>query len=114
MYFDDTTNYFNDFTRWLHLPPNPEHVAMGLQDDAQHCERLLFTSGGALRAPKCFFYILDWIFPDDDSPPTLTDPDSEENLIFLTSGHDPAPQPITTSPVPDTPHSRPPSTHPQH
>eukprot|EP00980_Cylindrotheca_fusiformis_P017303 scaffold5360_cov169-Cylindrotheca_fusiformis.AAC.1 len=86
MYFDDTTNYFNDFTRWLAT----ETVALGLQEDAQHWERLLYsTSGGALRAPKCFYYILNWIFPDDDSParlkstPDSDDSDSDIDLIRL-------------------------------
>eukprot|EP00980_Cylindrotheca_fusiformis_P015420 scaffold4342_cov68-Cylindrotheca_fusiformis.AAC.2 len=105
MYFDDTTNYFNDFTRWLYCPPNRQEIALGLQKDAQHWERLLYTSGGALRAPKCFYYLLEWMFPGDDSPPRLVEPaveaddeeegrDTVDDLIVLTSGTEEIDQPI--------------------
>eukprot|EP00980_Cylindrotheca_fusiformis_P007672 scaffold1608_cov91-Cylindrotheca_fusiformis.AAC.2 len=101
MYFDDTTNYFNDFIRWLQRLPSPEQLAGGLQEDAQRWERLLYTSGGALRAPKCFFYLLNWTF-DDQEQGSLLPPDEETELLFLTSGNDAREHPIRQMEPSDT------------
>jgi hypothetical protein len=45
-----------------------------LQIDAQHWEKLLFTSGGKLELSKCFFYIMHWKFSPEGIP-SLTSKD---------------------------------------
>jgi hypothetical protein len=50
-------------------PQNLTELANNLQADAQHWEKLLFTSGGKLELSKCFFYnIMHWEFTDDGIP----------------------------------------------
>jgi hypothetical protein len=39
-------------------------IILLLEKDAQHWEKLLYTSGGKLEIPKCCFAIFQWLFDD--------------------------------------------------
>ena len=56
-FVDDATNFLND----LNCPPMDEvTLSHSLQSLAQSWERLLYTTGGALKPQKCFYYLLLW------------------------------------------------------
>ena len=84
MFIDDNTNYSNHFLSWLHKPPTTTTLRDTLEHDAQIWERLLWTSGGLLKLPKCLFYLMHWSF-DDEGKATLTDKKYLPDM-HLTSG----------------------------
>ncbi len=57
-FVDDAANVLNDAEQ-THPLDEPTLVS-NLQSMAQAWERLLFTTGGALKLPKCFCYIVIW------------------------------------------------------
>jgi 23S rRNA pseudoU1915 N3-methylase RlmH len=63
-FVDDTDVAVNDTGKQL----TSRELAQVLQTDAQHWEKLLFTSGGKLELSKCFFYIMYWKFTEDGMP----------------------------------------------
>ena len=56
-----------------------------MQDIAQHCKQLLFTTGGALALEKCFYVALEWSFSNDEHK--LKDPGDLQTSVQLTSGN---------------------------
>jgi hypothetical protein len=77
-FVDDTNMAINDSEK----PSNLSELATTLQIDAQHREKLLFTSGRKLELSKCIFYITHWEFTEDGLP-QLT-PKSDIPHKFLT------------------------------
>jgi ribonuclease HI len=63
-FVDDTTTFCNT---------NPDALKAELQANAQQWESILYSSGGALELPKCFYYIMDWSF-DENGQPYLKEP----------------------------------------
>jgi hypothetical protein len=63
-FVDDTDVAVNDATQKY----TTSELAQVLQTDAQHWEKLLFTSGGKLELSKCFFNIMYWTFSEDGIP----------------------------------------------
>ena len=57
-----------------------------MQTAAQHWERLLFASGGALALQKCFFYLLDWTWDGHGCPSLRPNSDSPDITLLMTSG----------------------------
>jgi hypothetical protein len=84
MFVDDNTNYSNKFLPWLHTPPEPTVVRDMIQHDAQTWERLLWTSGGLLKLPKCLYYLMIWMF-DAEGTACLT-PSLDLPSMELSSG----------------------------
>jgi len=84
MFVDDNTNYSNKFLPWLYTPPEPTVVRDMIQHDAQTWERLLWTSGGLLKLPKCLYYLMLWTF-DAEGMASLT-PSSDLPTMELSSG----------------------------
>jgi hypothetical protein len=70
-----------------------KELAAVLQIDAQHWEKLLFTSGGKLELNKCFFYILFWQFSSDGQP-SLTKKAQLPYKLMLHQGNDRQPTEI--------------------
>ena len=87
MFFDDNTNYNNNFIGNLETLQNPEQAVTLLEKDTQHWERLLGSSGGKLKFIKCGYYVMLWTF-DAEGNTTLTD---SKNIptIYLTSENSP-------------------------
>jgi hypothetical protein len=73
-FVDDTDLAVNDAGQVL----NPQELTTTLQTDAQHWEKLLFTSGRKLELTKCFFYLMYWKFSDDGIPSLI----SKESLTY--------------------------------
>ena len=92
MFIDDNTNYSNRFLTWLHKPPTAATLRDTLEHDAQIWERLLWTSGGLLKLPKCLYYLMHWTF-DDEGKATLTDKEFLPDM-HLTSGDSIRPEKI--------------------
>jgi hypothetical protein len=64
-FVDDTTNWTNRFLQQLSRHKDPitiESIHSDLAATAQCWEKLRHTSGGKLELPKCFFYIVSWLF----------------------------------------------------
>ena len=59
-FVDDTTSQHNQFK--MDKQPSLEDLLQGMQHDAQLWNNLLWSSGGALELPKCFYQILFWNF----------------------------------------------------
>ena len=57
-----------------------------MQENAQHWEKLLYTTGGALAVEKCFFVAMDWEIANDEM--VLKQAHSEDLKIQLKTGHD--------------------------
>jgi hypothetical protein len=68
-----------------------EEIALGLQEETQVWECLLYTTGGALELSKCFYYIIAYDFHKNGAPVLLAPEDMPGIQILLTSGSDPAP-----------------------
>ena len=92
MYLDDNTNYSNDFVKWLAQPPSALENLERLRHDAQTWERLLWTTGGLLKLPKCLYYLIQWTFDQEGVPRMLKA--AELPQLRLTSGRAPTPKPI--------------------
>jgi hypothetical protein len=69
----------------------PQEIAIGLQEEAQVWERLLYTTGGALELSKCFYYIIAYDFNKNGVPVLLTPEAMPDTQISLTNGSDPTP-----------------------
>jgi hypothetical protein len=82
-FVDDTDVAVND----AETPYTAQELAQVLQIDAQHWEKLLFTSGGKLELTKCFFYLMYWKF-DDDGLPSLTKKADLPHKLMLYQGND--------------------------
>jgi hypothetical protein len=82
-FVDDTDVQVND----AKTPYTAQELAQVLQIDAQHWEKLLFTSGGKLELNKCFFYLLYWEF-DDDGKPRLKKKADLPHKLMLHQGND--------------------------
>lgn len=65
MFFDDNTNYNNNFKANLETLQDPQQAVLSLAEDTQHWERLLGSSGGKLKFAKCGFYIMLWDFDEE-------------------------------------------------
>jgi hypothetical protein len=85
MFIDDNTNYSNRFLPWLQQLPTVTILRDTLERDAQSWERLLRTSGGLLKLPKCLYYLMKWDF-DDEGKATLANKQDLPNM-HLTSGN---------------------------
>jgi hypothetical protein len=75
-FVDDTDVAVNDSEK----PYSPGKLAAILQQDAQHWEKLLFTSGGKLELSKCFFYLMHWKFSSDGTPSLTRKSDLPDSL----------------------------------
>ena len=62
MFFDNNTNYNNNFIANLETLQDPEQAVTLLEKDTQHWERLLESSGGKLKFIKCGYYVMLWNF----------------------------------------------------
>jgi hypothetical protein len=82
-FVDDTDVAVNDTKQ----PKTLLQLTQLLQTDAQHWEKLLFTSGGKLELTKCFFYMLYWKF-DEDGMPTLTPKAEIPHKLMLYQGNE--------------------------
>ena len=56
-FVDDATNLLNDLGR---EPMTEETLVKSLQAMAQTWEKLLFSSGGALKPSKCYWFAITW------------------------------------------------------
>jgi hypothetical protein len=77
-FVDDTTHWINNFRESL---SEVEHLAVLItqtKETAQWWEELLNAVGGKLELPKCFLYLVHWIFNDKGEPTVV-------NLILLPS-----------------------------
>ena len=83
MFFDDNTNYNNNFTANLNTLQDPQQAVTSLEKDTQHWERLLGSSGGKLKFIKCGYYIMLWTFDDKGMATLNTSRDIPD--MFLTS-----------------------------
>lgn len=61
-FVDDTNGNVNSFTQ--DIQPPIQDLIRKMQHDAQLWHDLLWSSGGALELPKCFYQILHWDFLD--------------------------------------------------
>ena len=84
-YVDDTSTGVNDA---MHEEPLhwTEMLAL-MQSVAQIWERLLYSSGGALELPKCFWYLMYWEWVN--GRPRLVPNVAMPGMIALTQGHIP-------------------------
>jgi hypothetical protein len=84
-YVDDTSIGITDATMDEPLPL-PDMFA-NMQDVAQKWERILYSSGGALELPKCFWYLIywEWVNGRPQMMPNLSTP----GVIALTQGQVP-------------------------
>jgi ribonuclease HI len=57
-FVDDATNLLNDISNTT--PMDEQTLVNALQTLAQMWERLLFSTGGALKPPKCFWFAITW------------------------------------------------------
>jgi hypothetical protein len=85
-FVDDTDVAVND----AETARTAQELATVLQMDAQHWEKLLFTSGGKLELNKCFFCLLHWKFSEDGQP-SLTPKAQLPCKLMLHQGNDPMP-----------------------
>ena len=85
MFFDDNTNYNNNFLANLENNQDPEQAVTSLGKDTQHWERLLSSSGGKLKFIKCGYYVILWNF-DTEGNATMTPAEQIPNM-YLTSGN---------------------------
>jgi hypothetical protein len=81
-------------------PYTSSELAQVLQIDAQHWEKLLFTSGGKLELTKCFFYIMYWQFSEDGLP-QLTNKVQLPHKLLLKQGNDTEPTEIDQKDCPE-------------
>jgi hypothetical protein len=88
-FVDDTDVAVNDTEERL----TSREMARVLHTDAQHWEKLLFTSGGKLELSKCFFYIMYWKFTEDGMP-SLTPKTELPHKFMLNQGSDTEPTEI--------------------
>ena len=72
-FVDDVTGWANRFLAHLdsHITDYYQ-VAQDLQNAGQWWEELLHASGGKLELPKCFFYMVVWLFDSEGRPRTAT------------------------------------------
>jgi hypothetical protein len=68
------------------------HTLSHLQTIAQHWERLLFTTGGALNLSKCFSYSMSW--KQTKGYPALASITQTPGDLTLTTGYEQIPKPI--------------------
>jgi len=68
------------------------HTLSHLQKIAQHWERLLFTTGGALNLHKCFWYLMSW--KQTKGYPTLASIPQTPGDLTLTAWYGQTPEPI--------------------
>lgn len=60
MFFDDKTNYNNNFLQDLKTKQDSATSVQSLGLDSQHWERILGTSEGKLKFIKCGYYVMIW------------------------------------------------------
>jgi hypothetical protein len=72
-FVDDTTHWINNFKDSLAEVEHLTELIMQTKETAQWWEELLNTVGGKLELPKCFFYLVHWIF-NDEGEPTIVNP----------------------------------------
>jgi hypothetical protein len=82
--------FVDDTTIWQNLHDNLETLSRGsigeiadrLKTAAQWWEQLLHATGGQLELPKCFFYLLHWVF-DSEGRARLATPEELNITISL-------------------------------
>ena len=84
-FVDDSANGVSDAHQEVPMPV-PEIVGH-LQHTAQTWERILFSSGGSLNIPKCFWYLVYWEWPQ--GRPTMMNSVSAPGIVALTQGNSP-------------------------
>jgi hypothetical protein len=72
-FVDDTTHWINNFKKSLSEVEHLTELIVQTKETAQWWEELLNTVGGKLELPKCFFYLVHWIF-NDEGEPTIVNP----------------------------------------
>jgi hypothetical protein len=72
-FVDDTTHWINNFQESLAEVEHLSDLITQTKITAQWWEELLNTLGGKLELPKCFFYLVHWIF-NDEGEPTIINP----------------------------------------
>jgi hypothetical protein len=68
------------------------HTVSNLHTLAQHWERLLFTTGGAINLQKSFWYLMHWVWNKDK--PRLATISQTSSSLHLTSGYSATPKTI--------------------
>jgi hypothetical protein len=67
-FVDDTTAWVNHFLQAITGQEHIDNIVQDLQTSAQWWEELLVATGGQLELPKCFYYIIDWVFNEHGDP----------------------------------------------
>ena len=69
-FVDDTTIWANSFIESF-TADQTEIIAQDLKQSAQWWEQLLTATGGKLELPKCFYYLIRWVFNDYGDPQAM-------------------------------------------
>jgi hypothetical protein len=86
-YVDDTTMHRCDQLVWLANPPSRQERFVGLRQDSQIWERLLWLSGGLLEIPKCKCHIIQWKFGSSGKAKIVTAAEANFPVFHLTEGN---------------------------
>jgi hypothetical protein len=84
-FVDDSANGVSD--AHLDVPMPVSEIVCHLQHMAQTWEQILYSSGGALEIPKCFWYLVYWDWPKGH--PQMANSSSALATIALTKGSTP-------------------------
>ena len=84
-FVDDSANGVSD--AHLDVPMTVSELVCHLQHTAQTWEQILYSSGGALEIPKCFWYLVYWDWPK--GRPQMANSSSAPATIALTKGSTP-------------------------
>jgi hypothetical protein len=96
-FVDDTTHWINNFQASLSEVEHLSELITQTKITAQWWEELLNTLGGKLELPKCFFYLVHWIF-NDEGEPTIINPTFLPSDIELIDSADGSTAKIATKP----------------
>jgi hypothetical protein len=84
-FVDDSANGVSDAHQ--EVPMSVTEIVGHLQNTAQTWERVLFSSGGSLNIPKCFWYLVYWEWPQ--GRPLMMNSASAPGIVALTQGDSP-------------------------
>jgi hypothetical protein len=85
-FVDDITIWLCNFMRSLGGNETPEQIADEMAVAAQWWEQLLHATGGKLELPKCFYYIMYWVFDDDGKARMLLPEEIDATVMIVESG----------------------------
>ena len=64
-FVDNMSNFCNDFRKFLDEEDSLLDLITNTQQMSQWWEELLFATGGKLKLPKCFVYLIVWQFNEE-------------------------------------------------